>query len=667
MQDFRFAEIALNLPMDKVFHYTIPDRHAGLLSVGKRVFVPFRDKDIPGIIVGFSNTSEISGVKEIRSVIDGEPIFSGQMLTLAGWIHDTYLCSWGEAIHAMIPGVIKSGKASVKRRSKEEVVEKKHILEKPFVLNREQQYALDAVLEEVRRKSYRTFLLHGITGSGKTEIYLQAIDRVLKEGRSAIVLVPEISLTPQTVKRFISRFGEQVSVMHSRLTGSMRFHEWNRIRTGRANIVVGARSAIFSPVVNLGIIVVDEEHETSYKQEDTPRYHARDVAVKRGELESCPCILASATPSLESYYQAQKDRYRLITLTKRIDDRKLPRVKIVDMRMELATRKRLVMFSRILVDEMNRVVGKHEQAIIFLNRRGFSTYINCKHCGHVMKCKRCNALVVYHFDKKSLICHYCDLRMTPPDICPKCKGAYIKYFGIGTEKVESEVSRLVPHAKVIRMDADATSKRGAHDRILETFRTHATDILVGTQMVAKGHDFPKVTLVGIVNADVTLNIPDFRACEKAFNLITQVAGRAGRGDSGGEVIVQTYAPHHYAIVTASKHDYEKFYEQEIKSRKDMEFPPFCHLIKICLRSRNDIRTENAAREFAEGLKKELKDINIAGPSPAPISKVRGYYRWNILLKGKNRSIMTTALRKAMGKIKRPSGVLIAVDVDPMSM
>jgi primosomal protein N' (replication factor Y) len=321
----------------------------------------------------------------------------------------------------------------------------------------------------------------------------------------------------------------------------------------------------------------------------------------------------------------------------------------------------------MLIDALQNVIKKHQQAIVFLNRRGFSTYMNCKRCGFVLKCKRCDAILVYHFDKKSLICHYCNSKLSPPNICPKCKSGYIRYFGIGTEKVESELSRLIPQARISRMDTDATAKRGSHHRILEDFKRHNVDILVGTQMIAKGLDFPKVTLVGVVNADVTLNLPDFRASERTFNLITQVAGRAGRGKEGGEVIVQTYAPHHYALLNASKHDYEKFFELEIKSRKDLKFPPFYYLIRITLRSRNESKTQKAAMNLASVLKKNLKDIEVTGPAPAPIARVRGYYRWNILLKSKNRSIMSFSLKKVLGRIRKPSGVLMAVDVDPISV
>ena len=666
-KNLKFASVALALPLNRIFHYSIPDSMERDVSVGKRVWVEFGNKRKVGYITGFAEKADVTKTKPLLSVIDQEPIVSENMLTICQWVSDTYLCSLGEAIGATIPSVLKNGKISVKPRSPEE---KKEPLDKTssLLLTEEQDVALKSVVDKIDKAHHKSFLLHGITASGKTEVYLQAIERVLKEGKTSIVLVPEIALTPQTVERFTSRFGDLVAVIHSALIGSMRYSEWKRIKDGEARIVVGARSAVFSPVKNLGLIIIDEEHETSYKQEDVPRYHARDVAMMRAKLSNCPVILGTATPSLESYHMALNKSIELVKLTKRIDDRNLPKVKIVDMRMELATRKRLVIFSSILIASIQNVLDKKQQAMIFLNRRGFSTYINCKKCGLVLKCKSCDSVLVYHYEKKKLICHYCNYSVAPPDLCPKCRSSYIKYFGIGTEKIESELARLFPGARIARMDTDTTRKRGSHERILDDFKHHRLDILIGTQMIAKGLDFPKITLVGVVNADVTMNLPDFRASERTFNLMTQVAGRAGRGDEGGEVIIQTYAPSHYAITTASKHDYEGFYEEEIKSRKELSFPPFTHIIRLGLRARN----ENSVIKAAEDLKdfllcKKMKDIEIIGPAPSPISRIRGYFRWNVLIKGKNRSIMCEVLRKALEDYKKPYGVLIAIDVDPLSM
>ncbi|UCD55232.1 MAG: primosomal protein N' [Candidatus Omnitrophota bacterium] len=664
----KFADIAIAIPIDRLFTYRVPKTFKNKAEIGERVFVPFRNRDIIGYIVNFKDKADTKGIKEIKRIIDEKPIISKHLLELTKWISETYLCSWGQAIAATIPGVLKKGKVSVKARAGTGFEKIPVSTEtSPHTLTTEQEEVLKSVLFKIEKEDYKTYLLHGITASGKTEVYLQAIEGVLNKGKTSIVLVPEIALTPQTVERFTSRFGEKVAVMHSALVGSMRYREWKRIIDGEAKIVVGARSAIFSPVKNLGLIIVDEEHETSYKQEDVPRYHARDVALMRARLSNCPVILGSATPSLESFYLAGKKRLELVRLTKRIDDKDLPKVKIVDMRMELATRKKLVMFSKILIDSIQKALDKRQQVMIFLNRRGFSTYVNCKKCGLVLKCKRCDSVLVYHYETKSLVCHYCNFRMPPPDICPQCRGSYMKYFGIGTEKVESEIARLFPRARIARMDTDATSKRGSHARILGEFKKHNLDILVGTQMIAKGLDFPRVTLVGVVNSDVTLNLPDFRASERTFNLLTQVAGRAGRGEEGGEVIIQTYAPGHYAILSASKHDYEKFYREEIKTRDELSFPPFKHIIRLTIRSRNEKRTIDASHKLKDFLIKKLKDIEIVGPAPSPISKVRGFFRWNILLKGKNRSIMCQALRKALKAYRKPAGVILTIDVDPASM
>jgi len=669
----KFAEIVFAIPVNRVFHYSIPAKLVDTIAIGKRVWAEFRNTDKVGYIVGLSDEAPISNVKPIKSIIDKEPIISKHMTEVCRWISETYLSSLGEAIAATIPGVLKGGKVSVKPKSGFEEETISHPDKSlPHTLTEEQTKALNHVLSEIEKESFVTFLLHGITASGKTEVYLQAIERVLSKGKTSIVLVPEIALTPQTVERFMARFGKSVAVVHSALVGSMRYREWKRIRDGEAKIVVGARSAIFSPTTNLGLIIVDEEHETTYKQEDVPRYHARDVAMLRGRLSNCPVILGSATPSLESYHMAEKGQIELVKLTKRIDDRNLPKVKIVDMRMELATKKKIVMFSKILVDSIQRCLDKKEQIMIFLNRRGFSTYVSCKKCGFVLKCKRCDTTLVHHYEKKSVICHYCNYRQSPPEICPHCNSSYMRYFGIGTEKVESEIARLFPGARIARMDTDATSKRGSHGAILGEFKRHKLDILVGTQMIAKGHDFPKVTLVGVVNADVTLNLPDFRAGERTFNLLTQVAGRAGRGEDGGEVIVQTYVPDHYAILHVYKHDYEKFYHEEIKSRKELAFPPFVHMAKLTLRSRNEKRTIDAAHRLKDFLLEKLgekskKDIDVMGPAPSPVSKVRGYFRWNVILKGKNRSILSQSLRDALSKYRRPAGVILAIDVDPVSM
>ncbi|MBN2453509.1 MAG: primosomal protein N' [Candidatus Omnitrophica bacterium] len=664
----KFAEIAVALPIDKLFQYRIPEALCGSLRIGSRVFVPFGPRTIVGYAVGLSDAPEVKEVRDLKGIIDKEPILTDEMLALTKWISENYFCTWGEAIEAVIPAGIKKGKEAIGSKIKVPEIKPEDLSRsEPHVLTKEQADALKEIVEYIDKGRHRTFLLHGITASGKTEVYLQAIDIVLARGRQAIMLVPEIALTPQTIERFVSRFGHRVAVIHSHLTPAKRFLEWKKIKEGRADIVVGARSAVFSPMSRLGLIIIDEEHETSYKQDDVPRYHAREVAEERARINQCPLILGSATPSLESFYKAKNGRYTLIKLTKRIEERLLPKVKIVDMRMELETRKKIAIFSKVLLDAIDKAVRAGKQSIIFLNRRGFSTFINCKKCGLVLKCRRCDAVMVYHFDEKKLICHYCNYRQDPPDICPKCRSGYIRYFGLGTEKVESELAHAFPRIRIARMDSDTTVKKGSHDRILTKFKAGETDMLVGTQMIAKGLDFPQVTLVGVVSADSTLNLPDFRASERTFNLLTQVGGRAGRGEDGGEVIVQTYTPGHYAILSAAKHDYEKFYDEEITSRKELFFPPFVDLVKVVVRARNEEYARKTAEDLAEALRAEDREAMVAGPAPAPMARVRGYYRYNVLLKGTDRAAMCALVKKVLTVFHRPHGILIAVDVDPISM
>ncbi len=661
----KYASCVIKLPINKPFSYRIPKALESRAAIGKRAWVPFGPRRIVGYIVDITEGTDIKNAKPIESLIDREPIITKELLQLSKWISDYYLCSRGEAIDAMLPSVLKKGRTDMrpKKPFKKKTYEKTEDLHPTD----EQRRALDTIKGSIDTKEFSVYLLHGVTASGKTEVYMQAISHVLKKNRSSIVLVPEISLTPQTVERFKSRFGNKVAVMHSGLVGSRRFHEYNRIRAGEARIVVGARSAIFAPVINLGLVIVDEEHETSYKQESVPRYHAREAAIKRAEITDSAVILGSATPSLESYYNATQGKYRLIELTKRMKDVDFPKVTIIDMRKELYQKHYATIFSRPLREGIEKVMAKKQQAILFLNRRGFSTFVNCRGCGTVMRCRKCDSVLVYHFSKKSLICHYCNYKAKPQDICPKCRGAHIKYFGMGTERVESELYRHFPEGMMGRMDTDTTKKRGSHDEILEKFKKHGINILVGTQMIAKGLDFPKVTLVGVISADTMLNLPDFRASERTFNLLTQVAGRAGRSKEGGRVIIQTYTPEHYAINAASKHDYGSFYKREINSRRELSLPPFVNIIRLTLRSRSEEKVIKAAASFAAAIKNGMRSVKMLGPAPAVISKLKNQYRWNIVLKVKDAGGEGARLRGLLKKIRRPSGVFVAVDVDPMSL
>ena len=670
MGNYKFANIVINRPIEGPFTYSIPESLKEDIEIGSVVEVSFGNKIVIGYVVGFPDKCDIEKIKPLNSIVDKALSIDSKMLELTKWISEYYYSSWGEAISAAIPSVVKKG-ASGKRQRKEKHDDEEKEFEfvdgsnKHLMPNEEQQQALDSIMDSMNTRTHRVFLLHGVTGSGKTEVYLQSIAHALELGLSSIVLVPEISLTPQTVARFKARFPDKIAVLHSRLLGSKRISEWHRISSGAAQIVIGPRSAIFAPVKNLGLVVVDEEHETSYKQEDVPRYNARDVAIKRAVLSKAIVILGSATPSLESFYAAKNGKFTLIELPERIDSRLLPAVDIVDMREEMTRAKKIPIFSQKLREWIDKDIVEKKQVILFLNRRGFSTFINCRKCGYVIKCKRCSVSLTYHFDKKKLVCHHCSFNMEPPEICPECNEAYLKYWGLGTEKVESELHRFFPAARIARMDTDSTHKRGSHDKVLSEFKDGHIDILIGTQMIAKGLDFPKVTLVGVISADTALNLPDFRSAERTFNLLTQVAGRAGRGDLGGRVIIQSYTPQHYSIQAAKTHDYNTFYDKEISLRKELYLPPFCHMASLTLRGRKEERVFKASEKLKDSLEKEnkSKNIEILGPAPSPISKMKGMYRWNIFLRAERAENITSILKKALDKNKS-SGIIITVDIDP---
>ena len=511
----------------------------------------------------------------------------------------------------------------------------------------------------------RPILLHGVTGSGKTEIYLQAISLVLERGQTAIMLVPEISLTPQTVERFKSRFAatqHEVAVLHSHLSEGERHDEWHKIRTGRARIVIGARSAIFAPCANLGLIVVDEEHENTYKQEETPRYHGRDIAVLRAQMEGCACLLGSATPSLESFHNAQLGKYELLRLTQRVDDKKMPFIRIMDMRME--SKKKGAILSERLITAINDRLAKKEQTILFLNRRGFSTSLLCEKCGYVCECPNCSVGLTFHRAAARIICHICGHQAVAPSKCPECRDPGIKYSGTGTEKVEDIVGKCFPKAVVKRLDADVMTRKDAFRETLGAFKVGKIDILVGTQMIAKGLHFPNVTLVGIINADLSLHLPDFRAGERTFQLLTQVAGRAGRGDVEGEVFVQSFTPFSPSIQFARHHDFDGFWEQEIEFRRQWDYPPFTHLVLIVIRSQHQQRAEFSAQTLHRRLKDALPpNTTLSDPAPAPLEKSHGNYRFHLMLRTRAILRLSRHLRGVLEKLTFPEDVIVTVDVD----
>ena len=540
----------------------------------------------------------------------------------------------------------------------------------PLTLTAAQESALGCIRSNLRqpaagRRSPVVFLLHGVTGSGKTEVYLQALEEVVKLGKRGIVLVPEISLTPQTIERFASRFPHRVAVLHSKLSLGEQFDEWQRIRDGEFEVVIGSRSAIFAPQPDLGLIVLDEEHEWAYKQQDTPRYHAREVAIKLAELTGAVVILGSATPDVETFYHAQRGDYHPLQLPERVTPSEgslLPQVEVVDLRDELKAGNRSI-FSRSLSQAIAKAVVNREQVILFLNRRGGATFVQCRNCGFVLRCKRCEVTLTHHLAEDVLVCHQCNYKMPVPQICPRCLSRRIKFLGIGTQKLGQEAGYTFPQARLLRWDRDVTKRKYSHQEILGKFRAHEADILIGTQMIAKGLDLPLVTLVGVVSADTGLNLPDFRAGERTFQLLTQVAGRAGRGPLGGQVIIQTYSPEHYAIQAAAKHDYALFYDKEIAYRRQLHNPPFTRLAILVYTHTNDALCQREAARMKRLLieardSRGVADLNLIGPAPAFIHRLRGRFRWQLILRG-------SGLSAFLSSIPIPRGWTI--DIDPVGL
>ncbi len=537
------------------------------------------------------------------------------------------------------------------------------------LLNKEQKTCVDTITNSIKTNKSDTFLLHGVTGSGKTEVFLNCIENALEIGKTAIVLVPEISLTPQMVTRFVSRFGKKIAVLHSGLSLGERADEYKRIKRGEATVVVGARSAIFAPLKNIGIIVIDEEHETSYKAENAPTYHAREVALYRASKSHAVCVLASATPSVESFYLAKNGIYTLLTLSERATGATLPEITVSDMREEIKSGNRSCI-GNALFEEISKNIENSEQTILFLNRRGFSTFVSCRNCGYVAKCKNCDISLTHHKTKNTLTCHYCGYTEKKPTVCPECGSPYIKEFGTGTQKVEEEIRRIFPAASIIRMDMDTTGVKGAHQSLLSQFEEDKTDILLGTQMVSKGLDFPNVTLVGVLNADQSLGIDDFRANERTFNLITQVCGRAGRGEKQGRAVIQTYMPENVTLNLSKNQDYISFYEEEIGLRKYLNFPPFCDIVSILLTSEDDVVLTEYARTISKDLnivltKEQIGDFEILGPAPASIPKIASKYRVRIWVKCKmNNKTQEIFARLRAFHIKNAKNINMVIENNP---
>ena len=800
-----YADVALPVPLDQVFTYSLPDALQHRVQAGARVTAPFGPRKLTGVVTKTHNNKPDHQTRNILTLIDEEPALTAELLKLGKWIASYYCSPIGETLKVMLPlgGELRSKRtvaltdrgremaqqflrstnaddpyvevlrALEKRPLTETYLKKKipdsdksltlmekrglirietdiaerdphrardgrwvvtlgdlskapkkltkgerwlldylrdhpgeqdvealelerkdagtvarklakkglvglRILRKvtslraedqQFQLNPAQQSAFDSISTALDQHKFKTFLLHGVTGSGKTEVYLHAIDAALEAGKSALLLVPEIGLTPAVASQFFLRFGDRVAILHSAFTGWQRSEQWRRIRSGEARVVIGTRSGVFAPVENLGLVIVDEEHESSYKQEEMPRYHGRDVAVKRAADAGAVVVLGSATPSLESRLNAERERYSLIEMKKRVADRPLPKVEIVDMRREFVETRQNSLFSRTLAEQIDEKIEAGEQAMILLNRRGFSMHVMCRACGERVECENCSVTLTYHRREERLLCHYCDFAAPVPRKCPSCDSEHIYFQGSGSEKVEDSLRQQFPRARIARLDRDAVKSRESYESILNDFREGAYDILVGTQMIAKGHDIPNVTLVGVVSTDVGLGIPDFRAAERTFQLLTQVAGRAGRGELPGKVILQTMNPEHYAIELAAQQNYGAFYKQELHFRKMMHYPPFTSMATLLLRSQKLEETMAWSAALAKDLKNLPETVRVMGPAAAPMAKLKREYRFQFLLKASSRRALASAVQRARTFAQQHDWPVTALtaDVDPVSL
>lgn len=662
-----FAEIILSKATartDKIYHYSIPNGLRDKIKIGHQVLIPFGYRQEIGYVVGFVAEAEVKKVKDIIKINSEELLFSEKQVELAKWLAEYYCSFFISALRLVMPAGTAGREGKQQAKSKKQTAGEVAAPQKtqaPLALKEEQQKALTEIRSAIDSNKTEKFLLYGVTGSGKTEVYMQAIDKVLQQDKSAIVLVPEISLTPQLVQRFSQRFGDHIAVLHSHLTLKQRREEWQRIAADEARIVLGARSAIFAPIKNLGLIVIDEEYENSYKQDKNPRYHVREVAFELARLHQAVVVMGSATPALETYYKAENGEYKKIVLPQRIDNRKLPPVEVIDMRKDKG-----FLLSDKLRSELKETLSRHEQAILFINRRGYFTFIMCTSCGFTIECPNCTIALTYHSIDSQLHCNRCDYQTKPATFCPQCNTAALKYIGTGTQRIEKEVAEVYPDARILRYDRDAVSKRGSHEVFFAAFAEGKADVLIGTQMVAKGLDVANVTLVGVISADTALHLPDFRAAERTFQLLTQVAGRAGRHHLPGKAIIQTYTPNHYAIQAAAKHDYEGFYKQEIKHRKELSYPPFSKLISLLISGKEIQKVKKISEDLERFLRGRVTE-GILGPAPAIIPRLRNEWRYRILLKGQNLDKMRQAVLETMGKIVVPADIRLTIDIEPMGM
>ena len=716
-----FAEVVLNLPLDRSFTYRVPPALRDVVRPGVRVKVPFGPREQAGFVVKLADTASFPRIKDLKDANE-EVLADERLLALTRWVASRYACSWGEALNAAIPSGVKTrnagqvlrliapGAGEPKTEKQKTAFERAKRLTSPMpradfarlsgvsaavltgmirsglLIETRVRPEIDAMAEALVEKPKDlqltpaqedalriidqggVVLLHGVTGSGKTEVYLRAIAKSVSQGKQAIVLVPEIALTPQTVSRFKARF-PRVAVLHSVLSQSDRARQWRAIRNGEIDVIVGARSAVFAPVRSLGLIVLDEEHEAAYKQENDPRYHAREVAVQRSRIEGATVILGSATPSLEALYRTQTGDYRLARMPQRVEGRELPEIEVIDMAAEKMELKRQPIISRRLEQLMRGSMERNEQAILFLNRRGFLTHVSCRRCGWFFSCRRCDVAMTYHRETARALCHYCYDSQALPPTCPDCGAGTLALYGMGTERIEQEIQHLFPGFAVNRMDSDSMKTRDDYRRSLTALWDGETDILVGTQMIAKGLDVPDVTLVGVVSADTAFHLPDFRSAERTFQLITQVAGRTGRGSKGGRVVVQTFYPRHYAIKMATTYDFEGFARKELELRRELGYPPFVSLVRALVHGWNAERVHQAAKQLAEKLRATFdeKQMRVLGPAEPPLYKLRGRTRMHLLLKIPALEAVLPTLRRVADTFPNDNHLQVVLDVDPVSM
>ena len=713
-----------NKNIDKIFEYLVPHNLEDKIKVGVRVIVPFGKMTLEGFVLEINSVkSTEKELREIINIVDLDVVLNEELLELGKVIQNKTLATLISCYQVMLPKALKAKcgskinikfdtiyklnnydinleklttgqKAIIELVKNKEKVSKKELVEislsslKTLVKNKilleekiehyrvlyknekydKKELSSDQrmVVNEVINNSRNIYLLHGVTGSGKTEVYMEIIEHYLSLGKTSIVLVPEISLTPQMVSRFQQRFGEMIAAIHSALSDGEKYDEWRRICRGEARIVIGARSAIFAPLKNIGVIIIDEEHSDSYKQSDpNPRYSAKDVAIIRSEYHNCPVIFGSATPSLEVMARACKGVYKLLSLPNRVNGKKLPLVKIVDMNEEM--KKTQGYFSNILIESIRHCLEKKEQVILLLNRRGYSSFVSCKNCGYTFKCPNCDITLTFHKSSNTLRCHYCGYGEKVYNSCPSCSENSLSNLGVGTQKIEEELYSLFPTSRVLRMDYDTTSKKGMHEKMIQAFKNLEYDILLGTQMVAKGLDFSNVTLVGVINADTSLNIPDFRSSENTFSLLSQVAGRSGRSIKEGFVIIQTFNPEHYAIELTKTHDYLSFYKKEMVIRKQLKYPPFYYLCNIRISGKDDNFVLAEALKIKRSLERNLNETIILGPSAASIYRINNIIRYNIILKYKKTNNIFEILEKIINHYKTNNKIKIDVDFNPSQM